>query len=231
MSRLWWKKQLSYFTEVHIESVDSDLNPGLHLCLSQGRYQLCVENAIYSYEDKYDNFRDTFSQIDLSEYYGKKILILGFGMGSIPILLEKDPKFHAEFSCVEYDESVIYLFQKYLAEKVRSRMEFFVTDAKRFIEVNAEKYDMIAMDVFIEDRIPAAFKEVEFIELLRDSLSENGLLIWNHLYHYEKDRTMADEFFEDKFLKTFPNGSFFRTQGNKMLLNKKIVTLPSNKNK
>ncbi|MBL0101907.1 MAG: hypothetical protein IPP49_19210 [Saprospiraceae bacterium] len=54
------QKWLSYFTEIHIESVTSDYNEELEVLLNNGRYQLCTPNAVYSYADKYSNFGDSF---------------------------------------------------------------------------------------------------------------------------------------------------------------------------
>ncbi|WP_235296652.1 spermidine synthase [Portibacter marinus] len=222
MKQPWWKRMLSHFSDIHIESVDSSVNPELYVCLSKGRYQLCVKNAIYSFEDKYDNFWDTFAMLDLGDFIGKDILILGFGLGSIPKMLEmKGLKAH--FTGVEYDEQIIYLFHKYMADKIEAPLEIIQADAEIFMKLNERKYDMIAMDVFVEDLIPNQFLQPAFLTDLKNGLSDNGLLIWNHLYHYEKDRKAADNFFEDTFQKIFTNASFIQTSGNKMLLNKKIV--------
>jgi spermidine synthase len=222
MKQPWWTSALSYLRDVHLESVDSAVNPDLYVCYSRGRYQLCVENAIYSFADKYDNFWDTFEQLDVTELQDKNILILGFGLGSIPFMLEK-MGVTAHFTGVEYDEMVTYLFNKYVADDIESPLEIVTADARIFMELNERKYDMIAMDVFVEDLIPDFFLDEYFIEQLRDSLTENGILIWNHLYHFEKDRKQADHFFEKKFKKVFKNGGFIQTKGNKMMLNKNIV--------
>ena len=228
MKQPWWKIAWSYFSDIHIESANSDLNPELYVCLSRGRYQLCVKDAIYSFGDKYDNYWDTFSMLDLKEYRNKEILILGFGLGSIPYMLEKKQNFSAKFTCVEYDEEVIYLFNKYLADEIKSPLEIIIGDAHVFMELNQKKYDLIAMDVFLEDLIPEKFLEVDFIQNLKNGLADNGLLIWNHLYHYEKDRKKADDFFNNNFSLVFNEPSFVQTQGNKMMLNKKIVNSQHN---
>ena len=84
-----WKRLLSYFFEWHIESAPSEANPHLYVSLKNGRYQLCTANAVYSYEDLYTNFLRAFEQIDFDKVPGKDVLILGLGLGSIPIILEK----------------------------------------------------------------------------------------------------------------------------------------------
>ena len=53
----WWQKLLSYIKPINIVQTSSDYNDYLELNLVNGRYQLCTEEAIYSYADKYDNFK------------------------------------------------------------------------------------------------------------------------------------------------------------------------------
>ena len=55
MKQPLWKRWLSYLFEIHVESTSSDYNPHLHVSLNNGRYQLSTANAIYSFEDLYDN--------------------------------------------------------------------------------------------------------------------------------------------------------------------------------
>ena len=57
-----WKRWLSYFWTIPIESVQSEVNPDLHVSLIKGRFQLYTQHAIYSFDDLYDNFGHTFSE-------------------------------------------------------------------------------------------------------------------------------------------------------------------------
>jgi spermidine synthase len=222
MKQAWWKSTWSHITDIHIESIESEKNKNLEVYLSKGRYQLCVKDAIYSFGDKYDNYWDTFDQMDVGKFQDKEILILGFGMGSIPFMLQKKG-ISAQYTGIEYDETVTYLYNKYVGDEIESPTEIITADAHQFMLLNNRKFDLIAMDVFVEDVIPIKFLETEFVERLKASLSEDGLLIWNFLYHFEKDRNFVDNFFNETFGKIFGNGSFVQTRGNKMLLNKKIV--------
>ena len=84
-----WKIWLSYFTEIVLERGSSDPNEDLQLGLKKGRYCLSTPNAIYSFGDLYDNFSKSFQQLDIVEKNIKDVLVLGFGLGSIPFMLEK----------------------------------------------------------------------------------------------------------------------------------------------
>ncbi len=216
-----WKKWLSYLTDVHIESSGSDYNPELHVLLSKGRYQLCTNEAIYSFGDKYDNFGSVFNQIDLpSDHHPVDVLILGFGLGSIPILLEHIHQKKYQYIGVEIDEEIIYLASKYVLDELESDIQLIQADANLFVQINESKYDIIAMDVFDSDKIPQIFQEEEFLLNVSASLSEQGLLIYNRLYQTDEDKKEADSYFNAVFNKVFPNARKILNDGNLMLLNK-----------
>ena len=115
-----WKRLLSYFVEFHIESAPSELNPHLYVSLNRGRYQLCTANAVYSFADLYDNFVKAFQRLQPAQLPIREVLLLGFGLGSIPLMLEK--KFHCRirYTGVEADESVIWLAGKYALPELQS---------------------------------------------------------------------------------------------------------------
>ncbi|MEL6987810.1 MAG: hypothetical protein AAGK97_08260, partial [Bacteroidota bacterium] len=83
-----WKKYLSYFIELHIESAPGEINPHLYVSLKNGRLQLSTANAVYSHEELYLNFKQAFDKLKFEKLEGKNVLILGFGLGSIPIIIE-----------------------------------------------------------------------------------------------------------------------------------------------
>lgn len=214
-----WKKYLSYLMEFHIEDAPSELNPHLHLCLNNGRYQLCTENAVYSYSDLYNNFSEAFARLDLENGTIQKVLILGFGLGSIPIILEKMGKQY-EYTAIEIDEQVIYLASKYELPYLSSPIQLICADASIWIEQATEKFDMIAIDLFLDVIIPGRFKQTDFLTKAKNLLNDNGLLLFNCLAYTEQDQIDSKRFFETNFLKVFPKGRCLKVQGNYVLVNR-----------
>ena len=214
-----WKKISSYFVDIQLESASSDLNPYLELCLRKGRYCLTTPNAIYSYADLYDNFTRTFRKIDLDAMAINDVLILGFGLGSIPFMLEKVFKKNFRYVGVERDEVIALWASQYVLPELRSPVEFQLADAWMFVDSCSEKFDLIVMDIFVDDVIPAEFEEVEFLETLKELLNENGLLLYNRLAAQPEDRRLTEEFFQNNFKKVFPNGDYLDVAGNWMLKN------------
>lgn len=214
----WYKVFWSYFSEILIESTESEVNEDLYLVLKKGQYQLCTQNAIYSYGNRYDNFSQTFLKLNLDKPDVKSVLVLGMGLGSIPYMLEKLFKRNMEFTCVEIDDEIIGWAHKYVFDDMQSFVQVIEGDAYSFTYLTEEKYDMICLDVFIDAVIPEEFLEIEFMEDLKSLLTENGFIIFNHLALYDIDIQKATTYFNDVFRPCFENSTFLQLKTNMMLL-------------
>ncbi len=213
-----YKRLLSHVKDVHIESTSSDYNEVLDLYLVKGRYQLCTEKAIYSYADKYDNFAKIFATIDLDKI--DNVLILGLGLASIPFIFEHIHSKYYSYTGIEIDDEVIYLVSKYVLDELKSDVEVINTDAYTYMCLNQTKYDLICMDVFVDDDIPEELESEDYLEMIKDALTKDGLLIYNRLFFDESDKKDTTAFYEDVFLKVFPLAKTVDTGGNKMLLSR-----------
>jgi spermidine synthase len=212
-----WKKYLSYLFEFHIESAPSEINPHLYVSLRNGRYQLSTANAIYSFADLYDNFTLSFEKLYLPEEK-TDVLLLGFGLGSIPYMLEKKFDKNYYYTAVEIDENVLYLANKYTLPDLKASINMIPTDAMAFVHYCQEQFDMICMDVFLDDSVPEGFESESFLLQLQTLLKPKGLLLFNKLAANRKDIEQARTFF-DTFKKVFPNGTYLDVNGNWMLIN------------
>lgn len=212
-----WKRLLSHFFEFHIESAPSELNPHLYVSLNRGRYQLCTANAVYSFADLYDNFTKAFRRLQPAHLPIQEVLLLGFGLGSIPLMLEK--KFHCQFryTGVEADESVIWLAGKYALPEIESPLELHCTDAYTFVFSTESRFDLICMDVFLDDQIPDEFTQTDFLEALRNLLLPGGILLYNRLSATDEDKALSRVFWEEAFLPVFPQAEKWDFGGNWIL--------------
>lgn len=214
-----WKRYLSYLVEIHLESASSEYNPHLYVSMRRGRYQLSTAHAVYSFEDLYTNFARAFEQCKLEELPGKEALVLGLGLGSIPYILEKKQGLDLHITAVEIDEVVIDLAYRYTLADLQSPIDMICTDAEIFVSSTYQKYDLICMDVFLDDQIPGPFQQIEFLEQLRELLTSGGLLLFNVLALRISDRRKAERFFSQVFKAVFPQGTFVEVEFNWVLVN------------
>ncbi len=214
-----WKRLLSYATPLTLETSQSDYNPLLRVALKRGQYQLLSANAIYSYGAMYDNFVKAFQRIDIKNRTVEDVLILGFGLGSIPYMLEKvfDRKYY--YTAVEIDAEVLHLANKYVVPDLDSSINFIVSDAQSFVAVCEEQFQLICMDVFLDDKVPEELQEEDFLEDVKRLLAPGGILLYNKLAYREPDKKEALHFLETRFSTVFPKAGFMDVDGNFILVN------------
>ena len=204
---------------MHIESYYSQYSDDLYVLLKRGRLQLCTSNAIYSFEDLYVNFSRAFERLRLDRSAEYDVLVLGIGMGSIPMVMEAHGFDHCHFTAIEIDDAIIDLLTRYGLDKINSPIEVYEADAISYVAISNEKYDIITIDLFINDIIPEGAQSIEFLENVKDRLSQNGLLLMNHLSLTEIDKKKGERFFKDIFKQVFPEADYIDVDGNWMLIN------------
>jgi len=195
------KQLLSFFSDQLIESTSSEYNEELYLLYTKGRYQLVTDKVIYSYEDRYDNFVAAFIHIDLEAI--KNVLILGYGLGSIPHIAEKVYNKTFSYTAIEIDPEIIRLALKYTMPELKSTIDLIESDAFTYMKYEEALYDLICFDVFLNDIIPSKFLSQSFLEKLNLRLTEAGVLVINMLYHTDQDRISTNEYVNTVFTKVF----------------------------
>lgn len=222
----FWRVWLSYLWEQRLEETSSDYNDYLLVSLVQGRLQLTAREAIYSFGDYYLNFRNTFERFRFSSLPDQaEVLVLGLGLGSIPELLYDRLAYDYRFVAVEIDPVIVDLAAAYSLPRLAAEVDVVTADAYAFLQIDERRFDLICMDVFQDATVPAELEDENFLWLLKETLAEGGALIFNRLASTEENRRDSLRFYEEKFLKMFPNATFFDTNGNLMLINEKKFLL------
>ena len=214
----WWKKLLSYLYPITLEETASEQNPVLTVLLSRGRVQLLSGNAIYSWDDLYQNFLIAFDRLKIDEEQFEEVLVLGLGLGSVPYMLEKVFHRNYYYTAVEWDETVAELASKYTLSRLESPVDVITGDAEVFIHITEEQYDMVIVDIFEDEITPPQFCTPDFLEKCRDLLRPNGMILFNRLHGEDPSvRHVTERFFERTFKKVLPKAEYIDTKGNWIL--------------
>lgn len=220
-----WRSLLSYLVEIPLEQRSSIHNPELSVSISRGEYQLYTENAVYSYGERYSNFRRAFEAVQLDDPPNKEVLILGLGLGSIPWMLERNFGKRYHFTAVEIDEEVISLAGKYILSRLHSPMQVICADALVYVELCDQQFDLICMDIFLDDVVPPDFESPEFLQNLAGLLKPSGLLLFNRLAATRGDRSSSVRYFRKVFSAVFPNAAFLSTRDNLVMISDRSLAI------
>lgn len=111
----------------------------------------------------------------------ENILIIGLGGGTLPTALARILP-NAVIDSVEIDPAVLRVAQAYFGFQPGPSQRVFVEDGRQFVEravQDGTTYDMVLLDAFDVDYIPAHLLTVEFFEQIKAVLSERGILVAN----------------------------------------------------
>lgn len=109
----------------------------------------------------------------------QKILILGFGGGSVLETLRNQHQSKAHITGVDIDEVMFTIARDEFGIQEQADTQFITADATKWISLQENKYDLIIIDLFIIDTLPVAATQKEFAEKLADSLNIGGQIIFN----------------------------------------------------
>jgi len=207
-------KVLSYLSRIPVEKRRGVYTDNLSVVLDRGKYMLNTASVTYSFEDRYTSFSRALHHIKGAIPGMNKALVLGLGLGSVPYMLRKIHAFRGSVTCVEIDPIVIELAEKYYPDpKEFDQMQIICADAMVWADTCSEYYDLIAVDVFIDNAVPEALASVDFMENLKRLLSNNGILLFSRL----SSRKHLETALWKSLRTTFPEAEEIDTGGNVIL--------------
>lgn len=193
---------LSYVKSVNIEKRTGENLPVLEVNIRNGKYVLDGEKVNYSFGTLHDLFNASFKKYQIKEKSIKDALILGFGAGSVADILTNKLKMNCKIKGVEQDPVVIQIARKYFNSDDLKDTTIACEDAFKFIATDNELYDLIVIDIFVENRVPMTFLMKEFIRLVHQRLRTGGIVFFNKINDnaFQEDetnrliQTMSEEF-------------------------------------
>lgn len=105
-------------------------------------------------------------------------LVIGLGGGTVPRYIKKYYP-DLDISNVEMDPVVAEVATKYFDFVDTASNRIVVMDGRRFLSRSKEKYDLIFLDAYYGGYVPFHLLTREFLTLVRDHLSDNGVVVSN----------------------------------------------------
>jgi spermidine synthase len=121
---------------------------------------------------------------------GRKVLMLGVA-GGVAMKQIAAVYRDAEITGVELDPEVLRIAREYFGLKDQPRIKLVAEDARWYLAQTAERYDVIAVDLYVTGTIPFFTATAEFFALARDRLTEDGVLLINVLSRRRGEERIA----------------------------------------
>ncbi len=170
----------SFLWGVRIETVQSELSGPLEIWLWNGRYILNSANANYSFGLLHRVFQQSFRHPLLKGGLPDgKVLILGFGAGSVASIIHRELKWDRSIVGVEKDPVVLEIGRRYFGLAEHEKLTLVQAEAESFLNSNNDRYALIVVDLFVDLHVPEEFTQEDFLEEATDKLLGNGVLLLN----------------------------------------------------
>jgi len=149
----------------------------LEITYVNGKKMLDSQNANYSYGSLQKVLNKGLASIDMSLV--DSTLILGLGGGSVVNSLRDKFNYHGAIQAVELDQKVIDIANVEFGHTVGDGLDIVHADAFDFLVDCDDKYDLIVVDIFIDNEVPAPFYDDEFCKNTVRCLGPTGCIIFN----------------------------------------------------
>ena len=173
------KNILSHLLPIRLKKYHSKISGDIEINLINGRRVVDTQSSNYSYGSLQRIFSKVLHKIKFNSLAIDEILVLGMGAGSIIDTIRNEFGSTANIDLVEIDETMIQIAKKEFQIEKYNSINIFHIDAANYIAVNKKKYDLILIDLFVIDTIPAIFTQDIFLQHIISSLSNKGILVYN----------------------------------------------------
>ena len=108
----------------------------------------------------------------------KSALVIGLGGGTIPSFLRKSHP-DMKIDAVDIDPVVVEVAKSHFGFREDELMRAHVADGRQFVEQTKERYDLVFLDGFGTDSVPAHLTTREFLTAVKNILTPRGIVVGN----------------------------------------------------
>ena len=184
---------------------------GDYVSMTFGYNRRIYTESIYDTKDELDLPVSYTRFMTASLIYAKdvhSILEIGFGGGRTAWYLHRSLP-DVKITSVELDPAIVDLSHKYFGIKDEPNFEVINEDGRKFLANSKDHYDIILVDAYRGPFVPFHLLTVEFYHLLKDHLSDGGVVAQN-----VEPSTMLFDSAVATIHSVFPQLDFYLSDGN-----------------
>ncbi|HET6351592.1 MAG TPA: fused MFS/spermidine synthase [Coriobacteriia bacterium] len=129
----------------------------------------------YTSKIRYPNYLDLAIALKPD---ARRVLVLGLGGGAVTKRWWRDYP-DMTIDTVEIDPAVVDVARRYFALPTDPRLRVFNEDARRFVKRASGTYDIVIVDCYYSDSIPAHLTTSEFFGEVKERLAPDGVVAYN----------------------------------------------------
>lgn len=149
----------------------------LEIRMDRGQKVLDSRNTSYSYGNLQKVWDKVLESVSLEAV--ERILVLGMGGGSVIQLLRDKYSFEGRIVAVELDPIIVELASSEFGVKNEKGLRIVCMDAAEFVKKRSAGFDLILVDLFIDDKVPDAILKKDFWDALGRHCKINGQIFFN----------------------------------------------------
>jgi spermidine synthase len=213
----WSARWSSYLWPVHERTVQG-LHGPIELTWVNGELVVHTETADQSYGSLHRVWRSAFRDAGIPPVPGdpasvRRVLVLGFGAGSIATLLQSEP---VHLTGVDNDPAMLAIAREHFGIVPSDRLELVVDDAEAFLQRQVPPFDLVCVDLFHGSDLSPGLEAPSSIGSLKRSVGPGGVLILNTIA-YDLESTRRSERAGDQLRLAFDAVGMQRYEGNNIV--------------
>ncbi len=160
------KRWLSYLWPQRILQQSSKYTEHIQVLAWRGKYILETDKVNYSFGSLHGIMEKTLTELKAKHASFDRVLMLGYGGGSAAEIIHQQYQRDAEIVGIEIDPAIIDVAKAYFYTKGVRIMQENAFDYLRKASENSWEYDVILVDLFIDDMVPELVFDEQFIKQL-----------------------------------------------------------------
>ncbi len=197
----------TFFSPQVVKDFKSKLNTQIQIVNYGGRLRLDMGGLIQSGRLIESIWNTGFKKLLSKDFSPNKVLILGFGAGSVASLIHRKwPQ--ALITGIEIDPVVIKIATDYFKAKQIPGLEVINADAFDYVSKLKSDYDLVIVDCYLGDQVPKKLQSLSFFKKLK---KHSSVILINRLFWDDYKRVslkfldLLDHHFTTKTIRTSSN--------------------------
>lgn len=200
------RKILSYLFPISIKKYVTPFNT-IEIQLHNGKYILDSKTVNYSYGNLELILEKALRFIGFSTIKTyNNTLVLGVAGGSVIATLYDKIKYKGKIVAVDLDKEMLHLASDFFLLNKHKNCTFINLDAYDFCKQTKEEFNLVIVDLFLDDLMPSFIFTEEFNNELKRIVAPNGTILINTMFNdkvkAKKQVTKIESFYPKNKYKT-----------------------------